>query len=111
MSNVSFREINKSQLSHTPILEGCITVCKDSGQIYRDTSTSHELLSEQILFVDELPLAPLSNKFYFYENALYLYINDDWVNVIQNHVHEISDINGFQSSLDSLTPVKIVRWS
>lgn len=78
MNKVSFREINQSKLSSTPIIEGCITVCSDSGRIYKDTSTEHKLLSEQILFVDELPIAPLLNKFYFYNNALYLYVNDDW---------------------------------
>lgn len=111
MSKVSFREINQSQLSSAPIIEGCVTVCKDSGRIYKDTSTEHGLLSEQILFVDELPLAPLSNKFYFCDNALYLYINDDWLNLSQNHTHEISNINGLQDKLNSLTTVKIVRWS
>lgn len=100
MNKVSFREINQSKLSSTPIIEGCITVCSDSGRIYKDTSTEHKLLSEQILFVDELPIAPLLNKFYFYNNALYLYVNDDWVNLngaseeqIRNSVNEYLNKN------------------
>lgn len=100
MNKVSFREINQSKLSSTPIIEGCITVCSDSGRVYKDTSTEHKLLSEQILFVDELPIAPLLNKFYFYNNALYLYVNDDWVNLngaseeqIRNSVNEYLNKN------------------
>lgn len=103
MNIVSFREINQSQLSSVPINVGCITVCIDSGRVYKDTETEHELLSEQILFVNELPLAPLSNKFYYYNDNLYLYINDDYINISKNHTHEISDITELQTTLDSLT--------
>lgn len=79
MANLSLCEILQSQLSQAPIVPGQLICCTDTGNFYRDLDSVRLPLGTDILFVDTLPLAPLSNKIYLLKpNNLYLY-EDDWI--------------------------------
>lgn len=82
MSTLSLFEITQSQLSQTPIIPGQLVFCNDTGNFYRDIENSRIPLSRDIVYVNTLPLAPLSDKIYFVKpNRLYIFddIESDWV--------------------------------
>lgn len=81
MANLSLCEIAQSQLSQTPIISGQLVCCLDTGNFYRDTADSRIPLGSDILFVQSLPLAPLSNKVYLLKpNKLYIY-DSEWIQI------------------------------
>lgn len=65
MSKLSLCEINQSQLDKTPIIDGQLVVCLDTGNTYRDSKTAHVKISSDLEVVSELPLAPLAEKLYY----------------------------------------------
>ena len=70
MSKLSLCEIQQSQLDKTPIVDGQLVCCLDTGNTYRDTAGGR---------VSELPLAPLAGKIYYLPPGdLYIY-NSGWV--------------------------------
>lgn len=82
MSKLSLCEINQSQLDKTPIIDGQLVVCLDTGNVYRDSKTAHVKIGSDLEVVSELPLAPLANKIYFLRpNSLYIYSDGEWVSL------------------------------
>lgn len=80
MANLSLREVAQSQLDLTPIIDGQLIVCTDTGSTYRDIGTNRIQISKDLEIVGSLPLAPLSNKIYFLRpDSLYVYSGGDWV--------------------------------
>lgn len=80
MSKLSLCEINQSQFDKTPIIDGQLVVCLDTGNVYRDSKTAHVKIGSDLEVVSELPLAPLANKIYFLRpNSLYIYSDGEWV--------------------------------
>ena len=80
MANLSLREVAQSQLDLTPVIDGQLIVCTDTGSTYRDIGTNRIQISKDLEIVSSLPLAPLSNKIYFLRpDSLYVYSGDDWV--------------------------------
>lgn len=83
MANLSLREINQSQLKDTPVVDGQLVCCLDTGNTYRDTASGRVQIGTDIEYVSELPLAPLDNKIYCVGyGELYLY-NGDWIRLNQ----------------------------
>lgn len=82
MSNLSLREIAQSQLDSTPVIDGQVIVCLDTGNTYRDSDVAHVKIGSDLEVVSELPLAPLANKFYFVKpNSLYIYDAGNWIKI------------------------------
>ncbi len=79
MSKLSLREIKQSQLDETPIIDGQLIVCLDTGNAYRDSEIAHVKISSDLEVVSELPLAPLVDKIYLLKPSdLYLYQGGSW---------------------------------
>ena len=79
MAKLSLREINQSQLNDTPVVDGQLVCCLDSGNTYRDTASGRIQIGHDIEFVSELPLAPINGKIYCVGyGELWLY-NGDWM--------------------------------
>ena len=80
MSKLSLREIAQSQLDTTPVINGQLIVCLDTGNAYRDSSVAHVKISGDLEVVSELPLAPLANKLYYVKpDKLYGFDGANWV--------------------------------
>lgn len=89
MSKLSLREINQSQLDTTPVIDGQLIVCLDTGNAYRDSSVAHVKIGSDLEVVSELPLAPLANKIYFLKpDKLYINSGGNWI--LLNEEFEIS---------------------
>lgn len=74
MGKLSLREINQSQLNETPVADGQLICCLDTGNTYRDTAAGRVQIARDIEIVNELPLAPLDGKVYCTEAGdLYLF--------------------------------------
>lgn len=65
MSKLSLLEIAQSQLDTTPVVDGQLIVCLDTGNAYRDNSVAHVKIGNDLEVVSELPLAPLAEKLYY----------------------------------------------
>lgn len=80
MATLSLREITQSQLSQTPIVPGQLICCTDTGNFYKDnTGNSRVELGSSVIYVESLPLAPLSEKIYLLKpDRFYLY-DGDWI--------------------------------
>lgn len=80
MSTLSLREIAQSQLDSTPVIDGQLIVCLDTGNTYRDSSVAHVKIGSDLEVVSELPLAPLANKLYYLKpDRLYSYLGGNWI--------------------------------
>ena len=80
MSNLSLREIAQSQLDSTPVIDGQLIVCLDTGNAYRDTITAHVKIGSDLEVVSDLPLAPLAEKIYYLKpDKLYTFLGGNWV--------------------------------
>ncbi len=80
MSKLSLREIAQSQLDSTPVIDGQLIVCLDTGNAYRDTTMAHVKIGSDLEVVSDLPLAPLAEKLYYLKpNKLYSYLGGNWV--------------------------------
>lgn len=79
MANLSLCEIAQSQLSQTPIISGQLVCCTDTGNFYKDTQSNRISLSTDIIVVNSLPLAPITNKIYLLiPDKIYVYDGNDW---------------------------------
>lgn len=79
MSNLSLREIAQSQLDSTPVIDGQLIVCLDTGNAYRDTATAHVKIGSDLEVVSDLPLAPLTEKIYYLKpDKLYVFLGGNW---------------------------------
>lgn len=79
MSNLSLREIAQSQLDSTPVIDGQLIVCLDTGNAYRDTLTAHVKIGSDLEVVSDLPLAPLAEKLYYLKpDKLYVFLGGNW---------------------------------
>lgn len=79
MSKLSLCEIQQSQLDKTPIVDGQLVCCLDTGNTYRDTASGRVRIGSDLERVSELPLAPLAGKIYYLPPGdLYIY-NSGWV--------------------------------
>lgn len=79
MSNLSLREIAQSQLDSTPVIDGQLIVCLDTGNAYRDTATAHVKIGSDLEVVSDLPLAPLAEKLYYLKpDKLYVFLGGNW---------------------------------
>ena len=75
MSKLSLLEIAQSQLDTTPVVDGQLIVCLDTGNAYRDNSVAHVKIGNDLEVVSELPLAPLAEKLYYLKpDKLYSYL-------------------------------------
>lgn len=82
MSKLSLREINQSQLDTTPVIDGQLIVCLDTGNTYRDSEVAHVKIGSDLEVVSELPLAPLADKIYLVKpDKLYMYTGGTWVSL------------------------------
>lgn len=80
MSKLSLLEIAQSQLDTTPVVDGQLIVCLDTGNVYRDNSVAHVKIGNDLEVVSELPLAPLAEKLYYLKpDKLYSNISGNWV--------------------------------
>lgn len=80
MSNLSLREIAQSQLDSTPVIDGQLIVCLDTGNAYRDTAMTHVKIGSDLEVVSDLPLAPLAEKIYYLKpDKLYTFLGGNWV--------------------------------
>lgn len=80
MAKLTLREINQSQLDTTPVVDGQLLICLDTGNMYRDTATGRVHTSSDIEIVNDLPLAPLANKIYLLmPSQLYICLGGEWV--------------------------------
>lgn len=89
MSKLSLLEINQSQLDKTPVIDGQLIVCLDTGNTYRDSSVAHVKIGNDLEVVSELPLAPLTNKIYFLKPDK-LYISSGGNLVLLNEEYSFS---------------------
>lgn len=119
MVTLSLREISQSQLSQTPIVPGQLVCCTDTGNFYKDNAGSRTSLGASVIYVDSLPLAPLSEKIYLLKpDKLYLY-DGDWIelNKKQETVITKDTIYNFPAIGDEnciyidTTENKTYRWS
>lgn len=79
MSKLSLREIAQSQLGSTPVIDGQLIVCLDTGNAYRDTATAHVKIGSDLEVVSDLPLAPLAEKLYYLKpDKLYVFLGGNW---------------------------------
>lgn len=79
MSKLSLREIAQSQLDSTPVIDGQLIVCLDTGNAYRDTATAHVKIGSDLEVVSDLPLAPLAGKLYYLKpDKLYVFLGGNW---------------------------------
>lgn len=79
MSKLSLREIAQSQLDLTPVIDGQLIVCLDTGNAYRDTATAHVKIGSDLEVVSDLPLAPLAEKLYYLKpDKLYVFLGGNW---------------------------------
>lgn len=82
MANLSLREITQSQLDATPVVDGQLVLCTDTGNIYRDTSNGRLRTGQDIEFVAELPLAPISGKIYaLHTGEMWAYEGGNWTSL------------------------------
>lgn len=80
MSKLSLREIAQSQLDSTPVIDGQLIVCLDTGNAYRDTATAHVKIGSDLEVVSDLPLAPLAEKLYYLKpDKLYVFLGGNWI--------------------------------
>ena len=56
MAKLSLREVTQSQLDSTPIVDGQMIVCKDTGNMYRDFGKTRVQTGRDIEIVAELRL-------------------------------------------------------
>lgn len=102
MSKLSLLEIAQSQLDTTPVVDGQLIVCLDTGNAYRDNSVAHVKIGNDLEVVSELPLAPLAEKLYYLKpDKLYSSIGGNQV-LLNNRV-VIQDNLTSDSSTDSLS--------
>ena len=86
MSNLSLCEINQSQLDKTPVIDGQVIVCLDTGNTYRDTATAHVKIGSDLEVVSDLPLAPLAEKIYYLKpDKLYASLGGNWTLLNDNN--------------------------
>ena len=79
MAKLSLREITQSQLDSTPIVDGQLIICKDTGNMYRDFGKTRVQTGRDIEIVAELPLAPISGKIYALRSGeMWAYENGTW---------------------------------
>ena len=79
MSKLSLLEIAQSQLDSTPVIDGQLIVCLDTGNAYRDTATAHVKIGSDLEVVSDLPLAPLAEKIYYLKpDKLYVFLGGNW---------------------------------
>lgn len=80
MSKLSLLEIAQSQLDKTPVIDGQLIVCLDTGNAYRDTTTAHVKIGSDLEVVSDLPLAPLAEKLYYLKpDKLYVFLGGNWI--------------------------------
>lgn len=86
MSKLSLLEIAQSQLDKTPVIDGQLIVCLDTGNAYRDTTTAHVKIGSDLEVVSDLPLAPLAEKIYYLKpDKLYAYLGGNWTLLNDNN--------------------------
>lgn len=120
MVTLSLREISQSQLSQTPVIPGQLICCTDTGNFYKDnTGNSRTSLGSSVIYVESLPLAPLSEKIYLLKpDKLYLY-DGDWIElnkkqeivVTKDTLYEFPSIGDENCVYISRKENKTYRWS
>ena len=103
MSKLSLCEIQQSQLDKTPIVDGQLVCCLDTGNTYRDTAGGRVRIGSDLERVSELPLAPLAGKIYYLPPGdLYIY-NSGWVMLNTDTWRGIQNNLTSDSTTDSLS--------
>lgn len=103
MSKLSLCEIQQSQLDKTPIVDGQLVCCLDTGNTYRGTAGGRVRIGSDLERVSELPLAPLAGKIYYLPPGdLYIY-NSGWVMLNTDTWRGIQNNLTSDSTTDSLS--------
>ena len=97
MAKLSLREVTQSQLDSTPIVDGQLIICKDTGKMYRDFGKTRVQTGRDIEIVAELPLAPINGKIYAlrtgemwaYENGTWTSMNPEPERITNTQIDEI----------------------
>ena len=100
MANLSLREVNQSKLENTPIVEGQLVFCYDTGNIYHDTTSGRTQVGHDVFNVTELPLAPLNGKVYCLPDGEMLLYLGDWVKLNYKYDVATETEDGLQSAED-----------
>lgn len=100
MANLSLREVNQSKLETTPIVEGQLVFCYDTGNIYHDTTSGRTQVGHDVFNVTELPLAPLNGKVYCLPDGEMLLYLGDWVKLNYKYDVATETEDGLQSAED-----------
>lgn len=79
MGKLTLCEISESQLAATPVVDGQLVCCLDTGNFYRDTLTGRILLGNSFESVESLPLAPIADKLYLLRPSKLYIFHDDWI--------------------------------
>lgn len=100
MAIIKFIETRDSKLASIPIKEGQFICCYDSGDCFKDSQTTRQKISTDIIILDDgddLPLAPIKNKLYLYNRNLYMYIPsiNDWIS-LNNVGVNLADDDAFE---------------
>lgn len=102
MANLSLREVNQSKLETTPIVEGQLVFCYDTGNIYHDTTSGRTQVGHDVFNVTELPLAPLNGKVYCLPDGEMLLYLGDWVKLNYKYDVATETEDGLQSAADKI---------
>lgn len=83
MAKLSLFEVDNSRLNDVTKVDGQIIVVSDTGCVYKDTNNGDIInrapIGNDVIAVEELPLAPIPNKIYFLKpDKLYTY-DTEWV--------------------------------
>lgn len=81
MISLSLAQCAKTNLSNVPITDGQIVFCTDTGEFYRDVGSTRIPMALIVDSVSSLPLAPITNKFYFVSPYLYMFNGEDWIQI------------------------------
>lgn len=100
MANLSLREVNQSQLESSPVVDGQLIFCYDTGNIYHDTAGGRRQVGHDVFNVTELPLAALNEKIYCLPNGeMWLYLGD-WVQLNYKYGVATETAAGLMSAAD-----------
>lgn len=93
MSKLSLCEIQQSQLDKTPIVDGQLVCCLDTGNTYRDTDGKRVQIGSDLEIVNELPLAPIDGKIYCIGHGELWLFNSDWIRLNNDNFNINADAN------------------
>lgn len=95
MINLSLAQCAKTNLSNVPITDGQIVFCTDTGEFYRDVSSTRVPMALIVDSVSSLPLAPITYKLYFVSPDLYVFNGEDWIQITESSIAVADSVSAF----------------